>query len=158
MKTASLLIVDDDQLIRNLLAEYFEGLGYTVVTAEGGEEALQKLKTFNIDCIVSDLVMPSGMTGLELLKRMRAEKINIPFLMNTGYPSIDTAVEAMREGAYDYITKPMHLDDMRIKVERALHAKKLEKSAKKVSIIMWTILISIPLWIALGVLIGKIWK
>jgi DNA-binding NtrC family response regulator len=158
MVTTNLLIVDDDELIRNLLTEYFEGLGYTVVIAEGGQEALQKLDTFDIDCVISDLVMPPGMDGLELLRQMRAEKRNMPFLMNTGYPSIDTAVEAMRAGAYDYITKPIHLDDMRIKVERALYTGKLEKSAKKVSGIMWAILLSIPLWLVLGILVGKAWK
>ena len=158
MTTVNLLIVDDDEETLGLLREFFEGLGYGVVTAGGGQEALQKLDTFNVDCVISDLVMPPGMSGLELLKRMRADNIKTPFLMNTGYPSIDTAVEALKAGAYDYITKPLHLDDMRIKVERALYTKKLEKSVKTVNGVIWAILISIPLWLVLGVLVGKAWK
>jgi DNA-binding NtrC family response regulator len=157
MTTANLLIVDDDEEIRNLLGEYFQGLGYTVVTADGGREALQKLDSLEVDCIISDLVMPE-MDGLELLKQMREENRNVPFLMNTGYPSVDTAVEAMKAGAYDYISKPLHLEDVRIKVERALYVSKLEKSAKTVNGIVWAILISIPLWLALGILVGKVWK
>jgi len=157
MITANLLIVDDDEEIRNLLKEYFQGLGYTVETAEGGHEALHKLDGSEIDCIISDLVMPD-MDGLELLKQMRAENRNIPFLMNTGYPSVDSAVEAMRAGAYDYISKPLQLEDIRIKVERALYTRKLEKSVKTVNGIVWAILISIPVWLILGILVGKVWK
>ena len=157
MITANLLIVDDDEEIRNLLKEYFQGLGYTVVTADGGHEALQKLDSLGTDCIISDLVMPD-MDGLELLKQVRAENKNTPFLINTGYPSVDSAVEAMKAGAYDYITKPLQLEDVRIKVERALYTKKLEKSVKTVNGIVWAILISIPLWLILGILVGKVWK
>jgi DNA-binding NtrC family response regulator len=158
MNRSNLLIVDDDEETLGLLTEFFEGLGYGVVTATGGHEALQKLDDLGIDCVISDLVMPPGMSGLELLKRMRADNIKTPFLVNTGYPSIDTAVEALKAGAYDYITKPLHLDDMRIKVERALYTKKLEKSVKTVNGIVLAILVSIPLWLVLGVLAGKTWK
>jgi DNA-binding NtrC family response regulator len=158
MAAVNLLIVDDDEETLGLLTDFFEGLGYGVVTAKGGHEALQKIDAFNVDCVISDLVMPPGMNGLELLKRMREDNINTPFLMNTGYPSIDTAVEALKAGAYDYITKPLHLDDMRMKVERALYTKKLEKSVKTVNGIIWAILISIPLWLVLGVLMGKAWR
>ena len=78
--------------------------------------------------------------------------------MNTGFPSVDSAVEAMKAGAYDYISKPLQLEDVRIKVERALYTKKLEKSVKTVNGIVWAILISIPLWLVLGILVGKVWK
>jgi two-component system, NtrC family, response regulator HydG len=157
MTTANLLVVDDDEEIGNLLKEYFQGLGYTVVTADGGQDALQKLNSFEVDCIISDLVMPD-MDGLQLLKQIRLEDKNTPFLMNTGYPSVDTAVEAMKAGAYDYISKPLQLEDVRIKVERALYTRKLEKSVKTVNGIVWAILISIPLWLFLGILVGKLWK
>jgi DNA-binding NtrC family response regulator len=157
MERASLLVVDDDEGIRNLLKEYFQGLGYTVVTAESGQQALEKLDSFVADCIISDLVMPD-MDGLQLLKKIRAENRSIPFLMNTGYPSVGSAVESMKAGAYDYIAKPLQLEDVRIKVERALYTKRLEKSVKTVHGVVWAILISIPLWLLLGILLGKVWK
>ena len=157
MVPANLLIVDDDEAVRTLLKEFFQGLGYVVVTAEGGQEALQKLHNFEVDCIISDLVMPD-MDGLALLKHIRAQSRNTPFLMNTGYPSVDSAVEAMKAGAYDYISKPLQLEDVRIKVERALYTKKLEKSVKTVNGIVWAILISIPLWLILGIVVGKVWR
>ncbi|MDR2017661.1 MAG: response regulator [Syntrophobacterales bacterium] len=157
MVAASLLVVDDDEEIRGLLKDYFQGIGYVVATAEGGHEALQKLNSVKVDCIISDFVMPE-MDGLELLRRMRAENMNMPFLMNTGHPSVDSAVEAMKAGAYDYISKPLELEDVRIKVERALYTKKLERSVKTVNGIIWAVLISIPLWLILGIVMGKVWK
>ena len=157
MITTSLLVVDDDEQIRNILSEYFQPLGYTVATADGGHEALQKLDSTPVDLVISDLVMPD-MNGLELLKQMRSENKKIPFLMNTGYPSVDSAVEAMKAGAYDYITKPLQLEEVRIKVERALYTKKLEKSIKSVNGLVWAILMSVPLWLILGIILGKVWK
>ena len=98
------------------------------------------------------------MNGLELLERLREQRKKVPFLMITGYPTIETAVDVMKRGAYDYITKPLQLEDVRIKVERALHTKGLEKSLKKLSGIAWAILISIPIWLILGIILGKIWR
>ena len=69
---------------------------------------------------------------MELLRRIRVEDGDVFFLMITGFPGIDSAVNAMKEGAYDYIVKPFHMDDMRLKVERALHVKKTEASLKRV--------------------------
>ncbi len=155
MITAHLLIVDDDEAIRELLKEFFQGLGYKVTIAANGAEALSVAGEHDFDCVVSDNVMPD-MNGLELLEELRKHKKNMPFLMITGYPSIETAVEVMKQGAYDYITKPLQLEDVRIKVERALHAKGLEKSLKKLSGIAWAILISIPIWLILGIILGKI--
>ena len=156
MITARILIVDDDEAIRELLKEFFQGLGYEISTAVNGSEALTVISQHDSDCIISDYVMPD-MNGLELLERLREQGKEVPFLMITGYPTIEIAVEAMKQGAYDYITKPLQLEDVRIKVERALHTKGLEKSLKKLSGIAWAILISIPIWLVLGIILGKIW-
>ena len=156
MITARILIVDDDEAIRELLKEFFQGLGYEMSTAVNGSEALTVISQHDSDCIISDYVMPD-MNGLELLERLREQGKEVPFLMITGYPTIEIAVEVMKRGAYDYITKPLQLEDVRIKVERALHTKGLEKSLKKLSGIAWAILISIPIWLILGIILGKIW-
>jgi len=157
MITARILIVDDDEAIRELLKEFFQGLGYELKTASNGSEALTVINQHNFDCIISDNVMPD-MNGLELLDRLSEQNKKVPFLMITGYPTIETAVEVMKRGAYDYITKPLQLEDVRMKVERALHTKGLERSLKKLSGIAWAILISIPIWLVLGIILGKIWR
>jgi DNA-binding NtrC family response regulator len=157
MITIRILIVDDDEAIRELLKDFFQGLGYEMATAVNGSEALTMISQQDFDCILSDYVMPD-MNGLELLEQLRKQKKNIPFLMITGYPTIETAVEVMKRGAYDYITKPLQMEDVRIKVERALHTKSLEKSLKKLSGIAWAMLISIPIWLILGIILGKIWR
>jgi DNA-binding NtrC family response regulator len=93
-----------------------------------------------------------------LLKRVRQQDTRVKFLMITGYPSIDGAVEAMKEGAYDYVTKPFKFDDIKIKLERALQTQRLEKAFKKVNGMMWALIISIPLWLILGIALGYVWK
>lgn len=123
MMTARILIVDDNEQIRELLKDFFQTIGHEVMTAGDGKEALEKFKAYEPDCIISDLKMPD-MDGLELLRQIRAQGKKTTFLMITGYPTIETAVEAMKQGAYDYITKPLQLEDVRIKVERALHAQR----------------------------------
>jgi DNA-binding NtrC family response regulator len=152
-----ILIVDDDEQIRNLLVDYFQSLSYEVLFATNGIEALGKLNQNDIDCIISDLVMPD-MNGLELLKQVRSQNFKIPFLIITGYPTIETAIEVIKHGAYDYISKPVQLEDVRIKVERALQTKTLERSIKRITGIAWAIIISIPIWIILGIIFGKVWR
>jgi len=152
-----ILIVDDDEQIRNLLVEYFQFLSYEVTTAANGAEALGKLDQDIFDCIISDLVMPD-IDGLELLKQVRAHSRKLPFLIITGYPTIETAIEVMKQGAYDYCTKPLQLEDVRIKVERALHTTSLERSNKRLTGIAWAVIFSIPIWLILGIIFGKVWR
>lgn len=157
MAREHILIVDDDKAIRELLKDFFQELEYKITTAANGAEAVAAINTRSFDCVISDHVMPD-MNGLELLEHLRKQNKNVPFLMITGYPTLEIAVEVMKQGAHDYITKPLQLDDIRIKVERALHIKGLEKSLKKLSGIAWAIVISIPIWLILGIILGKIWR
>ena len=99
-----------------------------------------------------------GIDGLELLKRIRVDDSDVFFLMITGFPGIDSAVNAVKEGAYDYITKPFHMDDMRLKVERALHVKKTEASLKRVKGLFLSFIILIPVLVSLGIIFGIFWK
>lgn len=157
MYRGRLLIVDDEESIRSVLKDFFKKLGYEVVTAESGEDALDKFIPGRFDSVISDLFMPN-IDGLELLKMIRQKDPHVIFLMITGYPSIDSAVEAMKEGAYDYVTKPFQFDDIKIKLERALQARRLEKSYRKVNGVMWALLISIPIWLILGIALAFVWK
>jgi DNA-binding NtrC family response regulator len=157
MYKGHLLIVDDEENVRHVLKDFFEKLDYAVVTADSGEDALNKFIPGRFDSIISDLFMPN-IDGMGLLKRVRQQDTRVKFLMITGYPSIDGAVEAMKEGAYDYVTKPFKFDDIKIKLERALQTQRLEKAFKKVNGMMWALIISIPLWLILGIALGYVWK
>jgi DNA-binding NtrC family response regulator len=157
METKRILIVDDDELIRKFLLDFFVDLNYEVVTAENGEDALRKFVPQSFDIVISDLVMPD-MNGIELLKELIAKDDKILFFLITGYPTLETAVEAIKNGAYDYIVKPFNLEDLKIKVERAVMTRQLKSSLQKVSGILWALLISVPIWIILGIILGFVWK
>ena len=157
MNAGRLLIVDDDEAIRSVLDEYFTSGGYEVVTAGDGEDALKKFVPGGFDCVISDLMMPK-IDGLELLKMIRMQDSRVFFLMITGFPDINNAVDAIKEGAYDYVTKPFHLEDIRIKVERILDIRKAHKSLKTMTGLFWALIASIPIWLILGIILGIIWK
>ena len=157
MNAGRLLIVDDDEAIRSVLDEYFTSGGYEVVTAGDGEDALKKFVPGGFDCVISDLMMPK-IDGLELLKMIRMQDSRVFFLMITGFPDINNAVNAIKEGAYDYVTKPFHLEDIRIKVERILDIRKAHKSLKTMTGLFWALIASIPIWLILGILLGIVWK
>jgi len=157
MNRENIMVVDDDASVRSMLSEYLSSVGYDVTVAIDGEDALKKFIPKSFDCIITDLFMPK-MNGLELLKKIRSADNDVLFLMITGYPGIDSAVKAMNEGAYDYITKPFHMDDMLLKVERALHNRKMEKSLRKMKLLLVSLTILTPLLIGLGVLLGSLWN
>jgi len=157
MSAGRILVVDDDETIRTTLDEYFAMLGYDVVTAYDGEDALNKFVPGEFDCIISDLMMPK-VDGLELLKKVNLQEKKVLFLMMTGYPSVDNAVNAMKHGAYDYVTKPIVMEDLRMKVERMLNAKKTQDSLKTITNLFWSLIISVPIWLILGIVLGLVWK
>jgi DNA-binding NtrC family response regulator len=157
MNEGRILVVDDEESIRSVLSDYFTSIGYDVVTAADGEDALKKFIPEVFDIIICDLLMPK-MGGLELLKQVRLKDHKVLFLVITGYPSIDSAVESMKSGADDYVTKPIRMDDVRIKVERALNIRRAEDSLRKVKGLLWGLIISIPIWLVLGIILGIVWK
>ncbi len=157
MIKGNILVVDDEESVRSVLKEYLANVGYVVVTADSGEDALQKFIPGKFDSVVSDLMMPK-MDGMELLKQIRQKDTNVVFLMITGYPSIESAIEAIKAGAYDYVTKPFKFEDVKIKLERGLYARNLEKSLKRVNGLMWGLIISIPIWLILGIVLGLVWR
>jgi DNA-binding NtrC family response regulator len=152
-----ILVVDDEESIRSTLSEYFATVGYEVVEAVDGADALKKFVPGKFDCVISDLAMPE-IDGIDLLRRIRLLDADVVFLMITGYPGIDSAIGAMKEGAYDYLTKPFHLEDIQLKVERALNIRKTEMSLKKIKGMILTLVILIPVLISMGIIFGIFWK
>jgi len=119
-----ILIVDDEATIRMSLVEALHAEGYEVDDAETGEEALARCHGAAYDLVVTDLKLP-GISGLELLQALRNQGNNLPVILMTAYGDVDSAVSAMRLGAYDYINKPFKLADIRKQVRGALRATRL---------------------------------
>ncbi len=157
MKAGRIMVVDDEESTRSVLNDYFTGLGYAVVTANNGEDALKKFAPGEFDCIISDLFMPT-IDGLELLKRISLEDNDVFFLIITAFPALDSAIDAMKKGAYDYIAKPFHMEDIRLKVERAFKTRKTEEALKKVKGLFLSLIILMPVLVTLGIIFGILWK
>ncbi len=156
-KLGNVMVVDDEENIREVLSNYLTNLGYFVVTAKDGTDALDKFRSRSFDLIISDLLMPN-IDGLELLKRIREQDKDVIFLMITGYPSIETAVEAIKQGAYDYITKPFHMEDVKNRIELSVEKKNLNQRLSTVQCVVWALLFSIPIWLILGIILAKLLK
>jgi DNA-binding NtrC family response regulator len=126
-KNTSILVVDDDLVLLQNLKEILEAEGYEVTTAADGEGALLLLKEETFDLVLSDLALP-GIDGMEILNYLGREQPRCPCIIFTGYGTINNAVAAMRQGAYDYFTKPVDPTELRLVVARALehHRLKLE--------------------------------
>ena len=118
-KKAQILIVDDDKAFRVATVALLQDEGYGVTAATNGDEATKQISERKFDLILSDLVM-EGMNGIELLRHIKQETPDATVMMVTGFGSVQTAVEAMRHGAYDYLLKPCNNDELLIKVRRAL--------------------------------------
>lgn len=121
-----LLIVDDDQEFRELLLRRLERGGYAVQAAASGEEALQAAQRRHFDVAVVDMHMP-GLTGLELLEQFKANHSDCEVLILTGQGSIDTAVQALRAGAFHYLQKPVSLADLEVQITKAAEHRGLQK-------------------------------
>ena len=127
---ARILVVDDDEVSCRLFAEVLEGDGHEVHQAESGEEALERLRKENYDLLLVDVRMP-GITGLDVTRTMRQEQPLLPVIVMTAFGSIETAVEAIHEGAYDYVSKPMNLDELKKIVFRALGQRELNARSRR---------------------------
>ena len=121
-----ILVVDDKEMMRDSVATILGRRGHTVTTASGGEAAIEKITAKRPDAVVTDLQMP-GMSGLQLLSAIRGIDEGLPVVFMTAYGSVETAVEAMREGAFDYVTKPFGGDELGIAVERAIEHGRLRR-------------------------------
>ena len=125
-----ILVVDDEEGIRHLLRRTLEEAGYKIVTAANGEEALYKVSLQEAEVVILDINMPA-MSGMEVLKRLTADSSDYCVIMVTAVAGVQTAVEALTMGAYDYITKPFEPDDVKQKVDRAIERWRLRLQEKQ---------------------------
>lgn len=129
MTTMRILVTDDDPVIRTLFEKRLSKEGYQVTVASDGAEAARLLDTMPFDILITDLVMPGGINGIELLKIAKEKSLDIEVIVITAHSSIDTAVAAMKKGAVDYLEKPIHFDELFLRLEKIREVRSLQKSA-----------------------------
>jgi two-component system response regulator HydG len=122
----SILIVDDEQVVRDSLVHWFTEEGYEVEAAGSASEALSRLAARELDLVIADIRMP-GMDGLELLEKIRSEQLDTSVIIMTGYASVESAVRALKQGAFDYVTKPFDPDELSVAVRNALEQHRLKR-------------------------------
>jgi DNA-binding NtrC family response regulator len=129
---SKILIVDDEPFNLDLLEQELTDRGYAIERAASGAEALDKVETFHPDLVLLDYQMP-GMNGVEVLKHLRAKENETPVVMITAYGTIERAVQAIKEGAYDFIPKPFEPDHLALVVEKALERQNLKREVEILS-------------------------
>jgi len=130
MNNFTLLTIDDEENIRNGLADNFELEGYQVKQAASGKEGLELIEEGGIDLVITDLRM-DGISGQEVVRQVTTKFPGIPIIVLTGHGSIDDATEAIKAGAFDFLTKPLDLDHLNIVVKNALRGKELAQQNKE---------------------------
>ncbi|KAA0001126.1 MAG: sigma-54-dependent Fis family transcriptional regulator, partial [Thermoplasmata archaeon] len=122
--TEKIMFVDDDPSILDAAKTAIESYGYEVITAKSGEECLEKVRDANL--VFLDIKMP-GMDGIEVLKKIKERDESLPVIMITAYATVDTAIEAMKLGAFDYIRKPFAIEELEGSILAALEEIKFDK-------------------------------
>lgn len=154
---ATILIVDDEQDILDQLPSIIQRWGHAPLTAANGFEALRVFEENQVDLIVSDIRMPE-MDGLQLLQKVQDIDKQCPVIFLTGYPSDDTAIEAMHSGAEDYLVKPVNYDELKLRIEKSLERKERMRAIPFLKGMNWALLISIPFWLILGIILAKLFR
>jgi len=124
MAQGRLLIVEDDAALAALLEEYMREAGYQVATRHRGDDALALLATTSFDLVLSDIVMP-GADGLSILKSAGGDSLRTLVILMTGYSGIEDAIHAVELGAYDFVSKPFQLPEIRVRLDNAARYQQL---------------------------------
>jgi DNA-binding NtrC family response regulator len=131
MDTYRILVVDDELLIRDLLYDFFTGEGWDIVIAEGGHKAIDYLKNQEFDVVLTDLKMPD-LDGMDLTGRIRDLYGDLPVIIMTGYPSLESAVSALRFKVDDYIIKPFNVNKLFKTVKQVVDRKRQHTGSQTV--------------------------
>ncbi len=125
MSPERILVVDDELFVRELLLEFLSTQGYEVTLADSGEKAVELMQTQPADVVLVDLKMP-GIDGIKTLTQIKKIAPDALAIIMTGYPTIESSIEALRHGACDYVVKPFKLNDLKSSIEKALREHKLK--------------------------------
>lgn len=133
MKNMTILVVDDDPVIRRMLEKRLETAGYEVLIAEDGYQAQKILPQQHVDVVLTDLMMPGTIGGIEVLEIAKELNPGIEVILITAHSSIDTAVDAMKKGAADYLEKPINFDELFLRLEKIANIQSLIRNAMDIS-------------------------
>jgi DNA-binding NtrC family response regulator len=125
----NLLVVDDERALREACKEVAESMGFTTYAAENAQAAYRTMNLHSVDVVLLDMRLP-GASGMEVLKEIKRRQVDVAVIMMTAFASVDTAVHAMKQGAYDYVTKPFNLEELRLLLGRAAAHVKLAAENK----------------------------
>ena len=125
-----ILVVDDEHFIRDLLRDYFSKSDYAVVTAQDGESGIAESRQGRFDAALVDLKMPDQ-NGTDVLAALRVIDPALPVIIMTGYPTVDASIEALRLGAVDFIVKPFRLQDLKVRVDRAIRSHSVSRDIEE---------------------------
>ena len=156
-KKAKILVVDDDKQLADNMAEYLTKFGYKAVAAYGGREALTRFEQGDFQLVVTDLKMPE-MDGMEVLDAVKELDSRVTVMVITGYGTIESAVAAIKKGAYDYIPKPFKMEELEVIVNRALERHTLFRQLGVFRGLTLALIISTPFWLILGIILALVWK
>lgn len=131
-KGAKILVVDDDEQVLESLRSILEGEGYAVIKANNAEEGLKRCHFDKPDMIISDLVMP-GESGIDFLMKVTEEYGDIPFVIITGYSSIDSTIEALKNGAFNYLIKPIKPEILKSVISKGISISRLSRLKREIS-------------------------
>ncbi len=129
MKQMSILVADDDPVMRRLLEKRLTENGYQVTVVSNGMEAASLLDSNHFDVVITDMVMPGDLGGIELLQVVKERDVATEVIVITAYSSIDTAVEAMKRGAADYLEKPINFEELFLRLDKIAQVRSLIRSA-----------------------------
>ena len=129
----TLLVVDDDDTHRMMLLKLLRGWGYEVIEADDGAVALEEVRRRSFDLILMDIRM-LHISGIEALEQIKIINPSIPVIIMTAYASVETAVNALKKGAYDYLTKPLDFDELKISIEHATEYNRLKQENENLKV------------------------
>ena len=129
-KLASILVVDDEPIMQEILGDFLREEGFSIDIAGSGEEGIELAQKSSYDCAIVDLMMP-GIDGIETMQKLREIDTSLPVIMVTAFASVESAVEAMKRGAFEYITKPFKNDEVLVVLQKAIRTRQLELEVPK---------------------------
>jgi two-component system, sensor histidine kinase and response regulator len=154
---ARILVVDDDKHLADNLVEYLSKLGYQATAAYGGREAVSRFENEGFHLVITDLMMPE-MSGLEVVEAVKSLDERVIVLVITGYGTIESAVTAIKKGAYDFIPKPFKMNELEVVIGRALERHTLFRQLGVFRGLSIGLMISVPFWMVPGIVMAMAWE
>lgn len=147
---ARILVIDDDENYRAILRSFVEEKGHVVLEADNANDGMRIFLREKVDLVISDLMMPVK-SGMDLLRELKQTDSKVLFIMVTGYPTVDAATSAIKEGAYDFLVKPVDMNQLAVVMNRALATIELRTNLSTMRGMNVALLVSIPFWIIVGI-------